>query len=427
MGNPTFDDLTRKMRSGRITRRHFIQSAAALGISATAISSALRANPSYAQEASAGHLLDDPHRAGPERLADDRRRLQRGEHRRPGRAGPDGRRRDRHDQADDGRPRRRRPRRLHARPLHRRPARRGGRAPGSDASSSAARTCQRGLHSLRLGGGEIPGRALRPPVRHRRPRALLQQGHAAGSRRSIPPSSTSPTVRSPGTGWPRSPTSSTRPTPTATSAAWGSCPTSTRSWHYTYGFAFGGTFFDEAALPGDAGRRGRRRRPPVALRLRRGARPAEGQRLRRSLRGGRGPSPRSRTRSSPSASPSPSPATGSSSNMAKYAPDIDYGMTAHPGAGGRRRVGDLGRRLVDGHPAGRQEPRRRLAVHAVHRRRAGAAHLHHRDRAPADDQQPARGSRPLPGRAATSSSPSSSCRPRRTARRCRSGRGTGTS
>ena len=40
------------MRSGRITRRHFIQSASALGISATSISSALRANPSYAQEAS---------------------------------------------------------------------------------------------------------------------------------------------------------------------------------------------------------------------------------------------------------------------------------------------------------------------------------------------------------------------------------------
>ena len=53
MSNPTFRDLTRKMRSGRITRRHFIQSASALGISATAISSALRANPSYAQEASA--------------------------------------------------------------------------------------------------------------------------------------------------------------------------------------------------------------------------------------------------------------------------------------------------------------------------------------------------------------------------------------
>jgi multiple sugar transport system substrate-binding protein len=52
MSNPTFGDLTRKMRSGRITRRHFIQSASALGISATAISSALRANPSYARQAS---------------------------------------------------------------------------------------------------------------------------------------------------------------------------------------------------------------------------------------------------------------------------------------------------------------------------------------------------------------------------------------
>ena len=52
MGDPTFHDLTRKMRSGRITRRHFIQSSSALGISATSISSALRANPSYARQAS---------------------------------------------------------------------------------------------------------------------------------------------------------------------------------------------------------------------------------------------------------------------------------------------------------------------------------------------------------------------------------------
>jgi multiple sugar transport system substrate-binding protein len=52
MSNLTFRDLTRKMRSGRITRRHFIQSASALGISATSISSALRANPAHAQDAS---------------------------------------------------------------------------------------------------------------------------------------------------------------------------------------------------------------------------------------------------------------------------------------------------------------------------------------------------------------------------------------
>jgi len=52
MGTPIFNDLTRKMRSGRITRRHFIQTASALGISATSISSALRANPARAQDAS---------------------------------------------------------------------------------------------------------------------------------------------------------------------------------------------------------------------------------------------------------------------------------------------------------------------------------------------------------------------------------------
>lgn len=51
MRDPIYDNLVRKMRSGRISRRHFMQSAAALGISATSISSALRANPSRAQEA----------------------------------------------------------------------------------------------------------------------------------------------------------------------------------------------------------------------------------------------------------------------------------------------------------------------------------------------------------------------------------------
>jgi multiple sugar transport system substrate-binding protein len=52
MTDPAYRDLVRKMSSGRITRRHFIQSASALGISATSISSALRANPSYARQAS---------------------------------------------------------------------------------------------------------------------------------------------------------------------------------------------------------------------------------------------------------------------------------------------------------------------------------------------------------------------------------------
>ena len=51
MGNDGYRDLVRKMRSGRVTRRDFIQRASALGLSATAISSALRANPSRAQGA----------------------------------------------------------------------------------------------------------------------------------------------------------------------------------------------------------------------------------------------------------------------------------------------------------------------------------------------------------------------------------------
>jgi multiple sugar transport system substrate-binding protein len=52
MSNPPVDDRVRKMRSGRITRRHFIQSASALGVSATTISSVLHTNPAHAQDAS---------------------------------------------------------------------------------------------------------------------------------------------------------------------------------------------------------------------------------------------------------------------------------------------------------------------------------------------------------------------------------------
>jgi ABC-type glycerol-3-phosphate transport system substrate-binding protein len=52
MGNPMVDDLVRKMRSGRITRLHFIQCATALGLSATSIRSALHANPTYARQVS---------------------------------------------------------------------------------------------------------------------------------------------------------------------------------------------------------------------------------------------------------------------------------------------------------------------------------------------------------------------------------------
>lgn len=54
MADPTYRDLVRKLRGGRISRRRFMQGASALGVSATSISSALRANPSLAraQEAS---------------------------------------------------------------------------------------------------------------------------------------------------------------------------------------------------------------------------------------------------------------------------------------------------------------------------------------------------------------------------------------
>ena len=52
MGNDAdLRTLTRQLRSGRIDRRRFMQGAAALGATATAISSALRAAPSRAQDA----------------------------------------------------------------------------------------------------------------------------------------------------------------------------------------------------------------------------------------------------------------------------------------------------------------------------------------------------------------------------------------
>ncbi len=52
MKSPAYSELVRKMRGGRITRRQFMQSASLLGVSATSISSALRANPARAQGAS---------------------------------------------------------------------------------------------------------------------------------------------------------------------------------------------------------------------------------------------------------------------------------------------------------------------------------------------------------------------------------------
>jgi multiple sugar transport system substrate-binding protein len=74
MGNPMVDDLVRKMRSGRITRRHFIQSATALGLSATSISSALRANPARAQDASKVTFWtthNEPDLSGLQKIVDD--------------------------------------------------------------------------------------------------------------------------------------------------------------------------------------------------------------------------------------------------------------------------------------------------------------------------------------------------------------------
>ena len=49
--NAALQTLARQLRSGRIDRRKFMQGAAALGVSATAISSALRIAPTRAQDA----------------------------------------------------------------------------------------------------------------------------------------------------------------------------------------------------------------------------------------------------------------------------------------------------------------------------------------------------------------------------------------
>ena len=207
----------------------------------------------------------------------------------------------------------------------------------------------------------------------------------------------------------------------------GFAPYTHQAWHYTYGFAFGGTFFDEAACevtPDEAGVvAGHQWLYDYTAALD----PQKVNAFAGPYAAGSDCSRGAASRSSPSASRSPSPATGSSTRWRSSRPTSTIGMTVMPVPKEGDRVGDLGRRLVGGHPAGRQEPRRRLEVHAVHRGRAGATDLHHGDRPPADDQHPARGRQPLRGPERTSSSPSSCCRPRRTARRCRWERATGTS
>ena len=257
-----------------------------------------------------GHLLDDPHRAGPERPADDRRHLQRREHRRPGRVGPGGRRRDRHDQADDRRPRRHRP---DVYMLDRFiVAQRAAEGVLQDltefmAARTSARSTSPSPGPRRTSKARpMPSRSTPTPARSSTTRGCSQEAGIDPAELDVA----------------NGPITLDRLAEIANQlnetdqdgnfSRMGFVPYTHQGWHYTYGFAFGGTFFDEAACevtPDDAGRR---RRPPMAVRLHGGARPAEGQRLRRSLRGDRRPSPRSRIRSSPSASPSPSPATGSS-------------------------------------------------------------------------------------------------------------------
>src|SRR5213592_2748824 len=51
MGNDAFKDLVGHVKSSKISRRQFMQRAAALGVSATAVSGVLRAMPTRAQDA----------------------------------------------------------------------------------------------------------------------------------------------------------------------------------------------------------------------------------------------------------------------------------------------------------------------------------------------------------------------------------------
>ena len=254
MGDAVVGDLVRKMRSGRISRRHFIERAGALGLSATAISSALRANPARAQ--GAGEVTfwtthSEPDLSG---LQEDRRRLQRREQRSQGQSGPGGRQRNGHHQADDRRPRRHRPGRLHARPLHRRATRRGRCAARPQRVHWRRRPGRHG-DSLRLGRGQFPGQAVRAPLRHRRPRPLLQQGDAGQAGIDTAPLD----VANGAITFDALAEIANQLNKTDQDGNFsyvGFVPYVQQGWHYTYGFAFGGTFFDYAnceVTPDEAG------------------------------------------------------------------------------------------------------------------------------------------------------------------------------
>ena len=75
MGNPMVDDLVRKMRSGRITRRHSSRRHRARSLRDIDQLGPPR-QPGSRPGRIQGHLLDNPHRTGPERLAEDRRQFQ---------------------------------------------------------------------------------------------------------------------------------------------------------------------------------------------------------------------------------------------------------------------------------------------------------------------------------------------------------------
>ena len=374
MGNPTVDDLVRKMRSGRITRRHFIQSATALGLSATSISSALRANPAHAQDASKVTFWTthtEPDLSGLQMIVDnfnsensdvqaelvqvvggetDTTKLMTAVR---GGVGPDVYMLDRFIVAQ-----------------------RAAEGVLQDLSEFMAGEDFSEVHiPFAWAEANFNGKPYALPFDTDARALYYNKGMLEEA--GIDPAELD-VANGPIT-WDRLAEIANQLNETdqdGNFSRMGFAPYIDQAWHYTYGFAFGGTFFDEAACevtPDEAGVvAGHQWLYDYTAALD----PAEGQRLRRSFRGGRG---------CPRGAASVRHRARRVRHHRRLVPQHVGEVRArdrlrhdrHAGAGGRRRVGDLGRRMVGGHPARRQEPRRRVAVHPVLRRGARTKELHY--------------------------------------------------
>ena len=128
------------------------------------------------------------------------------------------------------------------------------------------------LPSLRPGRGDVRWPALRAAVRYRRPRHLLQQGDAAAGRRR--PGRARPEQRPADLGprrRDRQPAESKDST--GNYSQMGFVPWVNQGWHYTYGFSWGGQFFNVETCQVTPGRsehrRGVRMGPGLLRRARR--------------------------------------------------------------------------------------------------------------------------------------------------------------